>query len=215
MDDPLQSVAQVTESNRGGAVLALLGGFRTVLANLLWLEIYHAWEQRDRLRLERLIPSVMHLSPDNEYFWVHAAGMLAYDVPHWRVEVAGGPLAVNAAVQNRLHRVQAEAALSLLESGLQLQPTSLKLHLEAAHICVNKLKDSERAARWYYKASQLPDAPDYVGRMYADQLVQLGRLGEALDFLDDLAQRLLQSDPHQQLSLVMRRIKMIQEQLKP
>ena len=53
----------------------------------------------------------MHLSPENEYFWVHAAGMLAYDVPHWRIEAAGGPLTVNADVQNKMHRVQGSGAL--------------------------------------------------------------------------------------------------------
>jgi tetratricopeptide (TPR) repeat protein len=215
MDDPLPAVGLVTESNREGAVLALLGGFRTLFANLLWLEIYQAWEQRDRLRLERLIPSVTHLSPENEYFWVHAAGMLAYDVPHWRIEAAGGSLTVNADVQNKMHRVQAEEALSLLERGLQWQPASLKLYLEAAHICVNKLSDYERAASWFYQASQLSDAPDYVRRQYADQLIHLGRLDEAVNFLEQLAERLALNDPQQQLGLVQRRLDVLREQVRP
>lgn len=215
MNDPLPAVDSVTESNREGAVFALLGGFRSLFANLLWLEIYQAWEQRDRLRLERLIPTVMQLNPENEYFWVHAAGMLAYDVPHWRIEAAGGALTVNADLQNRMHRVQAEAALSLLERGLQWQPASLKLHLEAAHICVNKLSDYEGAANWFYQASQLSDAPDYVSRMYADQLIHLGRLDEAVNFLQQLAERLTLVDPQQQLGLVQRRIEALRQQMNP
>ena len=34
---------------------------------------------------ERLIYSVTQLSPETEYFWVHAAGMLAMMSPHWRI----------------------------------------------------------------------------------------------------------------------------------
>ena len=119
---PHLAVEQVTESNDGGTLLVILGGFRTFVANLLWLEIYHAWELRDRTRLERLIYSVTQLSPETEYFWVHAAGMLAYDVPHWRIELAGGPLSLNGNIQNKLHRIQAEAALALLGEGLRQQP---------------------------------------------------------------------------------------------
>lgn len=215
MDDSRPTVDSVVESSREGAVLALLGGFRTLFANLLWLEIYQAWEQRDRQRLERLIPPVIDLCPENEYFRVHAAGMLAYDVPHWRIEAAGGPSNVNPDLQNRMHRVQAEAALSLLERGLQWQPTSLKLHLEAAYICINKLSDYERAASWFYQASQLSDAPDYVSRMYADQLIHLGHLEAAINFLEQLAERLLLADPQQQLGLVLRRIEVLRKKVKP
>lgn len=215
MEDSRLAVDSVKASNREGAVVAVLGGFRSLFANLLWLEIYQAWEQRDRLRLERLIPSVIHLSPENEYFWVHAAGILAYDVPHWRIEAAGGPLTVNANLQNRMHRVQAEAALSLIEKGLQWQPASLKLHLEAAYICVNKLSDYEGAASWFYRASQLSDAPDYVRRLYADQLIHLGRVDDAIGFLEQLAKRLSQADPQQQMGLVLRRIEALRKQVQP
>ena len=89
-----------------------------------------------------------------------------------------------------------------------------KTSLEAAHICVSKLSDYERAASWFYQASP-SDAPDYVNRIYADQLIHLGRLDEAVNFLEQLAERLALNDPQQQLGLVQRRLDVLREQVRP
>ena len=86
------------------------------------------------------------------------------------------------------------------------------MHLQAARICLNKLKDHERAAHWLFKASQLADVPAYVNRMYAGQLVHLGRIGEALNVLQGVAKHLKQSGRHKELGLLLHWIDEIREQ---
>ena len=51
--------------------------------------------------------------------------------------------------------------------------------------------------------------------MYADQLVHLGRLDDAVNFFQQLAERLTLVDPQQQLGLVQQRIEALRQQMNP
>lgn len=194
----------------GGAMIGLLGGFRPVLANLICLEMYRAWEQRDREELERLIPYVTRLNPHSESIWLQVARYLAYDVAHWSIEAEGGPSVVSSEEQAMMHQQQALAALALLDSALNYHPQSVKLHMEYAQIYLNRLGDYATASEWLYRASQLPQAPDYIARIYADTRVEMGQMTEALNFLKTYSeQRYAEAQPR----WIGKRISILKEQL--
>src|ERR1700679_339263 len=46
-----------------GLALAALGGFRGLVANVLWIQVSDAWEKQDWARLRPRVEMVVHLQP--------------------------------------------------------------------------------------------------------------------------------------------------------
>jgi len=142
----------------------MLGGYRTFTADCVWLHTNLAWEQKDPVRVRRLIDFAVRADPQAPYFWLNGARMLAYDLPVWRYELdRGAPLVV----QESWRTTGANEALNLLARGQQWHGNSAALHLEMANICLYALGDRHRAAEYYRVASEQDDAPDYAARIYA------------------------------------------------
>ena len=75
------------ESGLGqGMTLGLLGGFRALVADLLWLEVNHQWEQYDLPATQTLIRTTTAIDPEPLVFWINGARMIAYDMPVWRMD---------------------------------------------------------------------------------------------------------------------------------
>ena len=142
---------------------ALVGGYRTIAADCLWLETNLAWEIRNEARVRRLIDFTVKSDPHSPYFWLNGARILAYDFPAWRCQQERtAPLSVQAGWRER----GADEALLLLERGQHWHGKSAALHLEMANICLYALGDHHRAAEYYRLASEQSDAPDYAARIY-------------------------------------------------
>lgn len=173
-----------------GVTVGLLGGFRAIVADFFWIKTNSVWEDRDLPATQTFIKLVTAIDPRPLYFWLNGARTLAYDIPHWRIAEAGGYNAVPEAEQRRFDREQAELALDMLHKAFGYHPDSPLLYAEIANVYLNRLKDREKAAEYYLKASKQPDAPFYVSRLYAEQLRRLGRKQEAYDWLKQLYVRL-------------------------
>ena len=65
---------------------APVGGYRTLAADCLWLKTNLAWENRDPVRVRRLIGFTLMADPKAPYFWLNGARILAYDLPAWQRE---------------------------------------------------------------------------------------------------------------------------------
>jgi tetratricopeptide (TPR) repeat protein len=195
-----------------GLVVGVLGGFRAILADFLWLRTNLVWEHRDRAKLDAMIRLVTTLDPRPEFFWLNGSRMIAYDVPHWRIREEGGYAAVSEARQKVLDREQAEQAFELLDRALEFHPDAAKLYIEKAQIYLNRLKDDAQAAEWFLKGSQQPDAPYYAARIYAQLLRKMGKNKEAYDFLRDLYQQ-LPDVPYAQKDVILERIRELENTL--
>src|SRR5688572_5858927 len=90
-----------------GVTLALLGGFRALVADALWIRMYVVWERRDLPGTQSLIQLVTAVDPRPTYFWINGARILANDLAVWRIEAAGGYEAIGPATEARLNREQA------------------------------------------------------------------------------------------------------------
>lgn len=196
-----------------GVTLALLGGFRALVADAAWIRTYVLWEKRDLPGTETLIRLVVALDPRLVYFWINGARMLAYDFPVWRIERAGGFDAVPAGEQERIGQEQAALALRHLESAMAFHPANPDLWIERANVQLNRLRDVSGAAESYRRAWEQPRAPFYAARMHAELLRRAGRKADALAWLVQLHPTLPKDDDAAREDVVLARIRELEREL--
>lgn len=166
-----------------GVALALLGGFRALVADAVWIRMYATWEKRDLPATDSAIQIVSAIDPRPVYFWLNGARIVAYDFAAWRMEGEGGNDAAARERQDVIVREQAGRALSLIDRALIFHPGSADLWIERANIELNRIQDVAAAAESYRRASELPRSPYYAARLHAEMLRRLGRNSEALAWL--------------------------------
>ena len=206
----LDSSAVGTEQ---AVVVGLLGGFRAAAADFLWLEVYGAAEEHDLPATESLVHLVTVIDPRPLYFWLNGAGIMAYDMPAWRIEAAGGYDRVPATVQTRIGQEQARRALQLLEAATRFHPASAAPWIERANIELNRLGDPAAAAESYRRASEQPGAPYFAARLHAELLRRLGRKADALAWLVKLHPQLPPAEESAGAGLVLARIRELEREL--
>ncbi len=194
-----------------GVTLALLGGFRALVADAVWVRMYVLWEKYDLPGVETLVRLVTSIDPRPVYFWVNGARIVAYDLASWRIMLAGGYETTPESVQERIGREQALQALRHLDQAAAFHPRSAELWIERANIQLNRLRDMSAAAESYRMASEQPNAPLYAGRLYAELLRRMGRKAEALAWLRQFQLTLPAGDEGTQI--VSERIKDLEREL--
>ena len=196
-----------------GVIVGLLGGFRAIVANFFWIHTNTIWEKNDLPGTQTSIKLVTAIDPRPLYFWLNGSRMIAYDMPNWRIEAAGGFDTVPEAVRRRFDEQQSAVAIEYLGTALAFHPGDPMLMLEIANIHLNRLKDVETASKFYLEASRHPDAPYYAARIYAELLRRLERLPEAYAFLKQLHPSLPPDAMMAQASVVLGRIRELEDEM--
>jgi len=173
-----------------GVAPAVLGGFRAMAADVLWLRTNLAWERRDAAATEALLRATVAADGRAVYFRLNGARMLAYDFPAWRT-----PPDAPAAVRARHAAGHAERALAFLDEGMASHGPDADSFIEMARICQQQPGDLPRAAGYYRQAAELPGAPYFAGRLHVELLVRTGGVREARDWLRGWLPRLPADDP--------------------
>ncbi len=196
-----------------GVTVGLLGGFRAIVADFIWIRTNSVWETYDLPKTQTSIKLVTAIDPRPLYFWLNGSRMIAYDMPNWRIDKAGGYDAVPESVKRRFDEEQSSVAIEYLEGGLGFHPEHPLLVLEIGNVHLNRLKDVETASRYYLRASQHPDAPYYAARIYAELLRRQERHAEAYAFLKALYPTLPKDNVMAQAAVVLERIRELEEEL--
>jgi hypothetical protein len=196
-----------------GTSAAMLGGCRALAADGLWLRTYLAWSAGNLPATQTLIRLVTMVDERPLYFWLNGARMLAYDMTYWRLAKAGAAGSVPAEVRARIVAEQAGIALHYLESARRHHPHSAELCVEMGNIELNLEADPAAAARWYREAAEMPDAPYYAARIYAELLRRLGRPRDAYVWLRHLHATLPPDDAAAMPGVVLQRIRDLEEVL--
>ncbi|MGC6506455.1 MAG: tetratricopeptide repeat protein [Coraliomargaritaceae bacterium] len=212
-EDAAMKLESVEASLGQGFVVGVLGGFRTIIADLLWLRLNTFWEERDTAKVAALVGMVTTLDPKPDFFWIQSARILAYDMPNWRIRDEGGYEAVPETRWDAIDSEQAERAFILLERARHYHPENPKIPLEIGQIYLNRLDSPVEAAPWFLAASKLPDAPFYAARIYGELLRQTGRLQDAYLFLRKLYEDLPDDNPFAQKPVVLERIRELESEL--
>ncbi|BET67655.1 hypothetical protein ASA1KI_25730 [Opitutales bacterium ASA1] len=199
-----------------GAVLAILGGFRAVAADFVWLANNLAWERRDLARTTRLIRLTSVVDPRPLVFWINGARMLGYDMPVWRIEASGHSGGVRSVLPEQVVAIEREfalLALEHLERARVYHPEEPLLLIESANLHLRKLRDVRTAGDLYRRAAEMPGAPGYAARIHGELLKQQGRTGEALAWLREVHRGLDPADPLDLADVVLGRIRELELRL--
>jgi len=196
-----------------GITLALLGGFRALVADLVWIRMYVSWEKRDLPAVQTLLQLATAIDPRPAYFWINGARIIAHDLSAWRLDAAGGYERAGAEVELRINREQATLALAHLAAAMTHHPTSADLWIERANIELTRLREPAAAAESYRRAWEQPRAPFYAARLHAEMLRRIGRKAEALAWLVKLHPALPPNDDGAARDRVLERIRELEREL--
>ena len=196
-----------------GVTLALLGGFRALVADVVWVRMHVLWERHDLPATQSLLQLVPAIDPRPLYFWINGARILAHDFSMWRLDMAGGYEAAGAEVEQRINREQARVALGHLATAMEYHPRSPELWIERAAIELTRLRDVAAAAESYRRAWEQPNAPYYAARLHAELLRRQGKNAEALAWLVKLHPTLPAADDGAARDVVLSRIRDLEHEL--
>lgn len=192
---------------------AMLGGFRTVAADLAWLWAAEAVDDRDAATTETMLGWTTMLDPRSLYFWLNGARILAYDLPEWQWANIGragrtGDMHVRAS-----ERQAGMRALRWLDQATTSHPDSAAVWIERANIELNRLRDLDAAALSYRRAWEQPHAPYYAARLHGELLRRAGHKAAALSWLVRLYPQLPPGDEAAAADLVLARIRQLEREL--
>jgi len=161
--------------------VAALSGFRSVVADFLFIQAHVAWERTEWSRVLLLFRQVTTLQPRGILFWDMAAWHMA-----WNASVAAlnDPAEPRQALRVKAQREYFDLGRDFLERGIQNNPESHHLYEALARLYRDKYKNHLRAAEYFDKTAETPGAPSYVKRFAAYELSYCeGREQEAYERL--------------------------------
>jgi hypothetical protein len=155
-----------TQMSQSGFVAAL-GGFRSLAANMVWLEANTAWEKTQWEKMRLLFETTTTLQPRAALFWDMAAWHMA-----WNASVAARrdetiPL---EALRIRAQRRYFEIGEDFLRRGIANNPDNAVLYEKLGMLLRDKMEDHCGAAHAYRQAAAKSDAMAYVKRFAAYEL---------------------------------------------
>jgi len=197
-----------------GLVLGLLGGFRTIMADFMWITGYTNWEKRIRPETEAMVNLTTLLDPQSVYFWSEGARIIGKDIPAWRVEAAEKAGVLTPAQELAIRREQGNRAQSLLDRGLANHPNNPTLLLDKAMIYDINMQDLADSIDQYRQAASAPGAPYFLGRVYAEKLVRSGQVRAAYDYFRSIYPTLPANVPAAAKAIVWERMRELEDELK-
>ncbi|HEY2615359.1 MAG TPA: hypothetical protein VGI42_06585 [Chthoniobacterales bacterium] len=161
--------------------IAALSGFRSVVADFLFIQAHVAWERTEWGRVLLLFRQVTTLQPRAILFWDMAAWHMA-----WNASVAAlnNPAQPRLALRVKAQREYFQLGKDFLERGIKNNPERPQLYEALARLYRDKYDDHQHAAEFFGRAAELPGAPNYDKRFAAYELSYCkGREREAYDRL--------------------------------
>jgi tetratricopeptide (TPR) repeat protein len=188
-------------------VVAALSGFRSVIADFLFIQAHVAWERTEWSRVLLLFRQVTTLQPRSTLFWDMAAWHMAWNASAAALNDERQP---RMALRVKAQREYIDIGRDFLERGIRNNPEKPQLYEALARLYREKYKDREQAAKYYELAASKPGAPSYVRRFAAYELSHVpGREQEAYDRL--LA--LYREGEKERLPTLISRLKFLEEKL--
>ena len=187
--------------------VAALSGFRSLVADVLFIQAHVAWERTQWSRVLLLFRQATTLQPRAVLFWDMAAWHMA-----WNASTAAlhDPAQPREALRIKAAREYFQLGKDFLERGIKNNPDRPELYEALARLYRDKLEDHERASEFFAKAAEVPGAHSYARRFAAYELAQCpGREREAYAQLRALYDR----GESERLPTLLRRLKELEMKL--
>lgn len=164
-----------------GGFIAALSGFRSIVADILWIQANTAWQNTEWGRMAVLFDGVTTLQPRVTLFWEMASWHMAWNASRWAMDNPKQPL---EALRIKAQREYFLLGKNYCERGIRNNPDRYVLYDRLGLLLRDKLQDHEGSSEAYAKAATFPDAPAYEKRFAAYELAKVqGREREAYDML--------------------------------
>jgi hypothetical protein len=161
--------------------VAALSGFRSIVADILFIQAHVAWEKTEWGRVLFLFRQVTTLQPRAILFWDMAAWHMAWNASVAALNDKSQP---RQALRIKAQREYFALGKDFLERGIENNPDSPQLYESLARLYKDKYNDHERASEALAKAAAVPGAPSYDRRFAAYELSYCeGREQEAYERL--------------------------------
>ena len=187
--------------------LAALSGFRSLVADVVFIQAHVAWERTEWGRVFLLFREATTLQPRSILFWDMAAWHMA-----WNASVAAlhDPSLPDAVLRRRRQREYVALGKDFLERGIKNNPERPQLYEALARLYKEKLGNHDAAARYYAQAAGLSGAPEYDKRFAAYEFsFAEGHERQAYDML----RALYDGGEHERLPTLLKRLKYLEDKL--
>lgn len=149
--------------------IAALSGFRSVIADALFVKAHVAWEQTDWGSVLFLFQQVTTLQPRSVLFWDMAAWHMAWNAATAALNDSKEP---RFALRLKAQREYLELGKDFLSRGIKNNPDRSELYEAMARLYRDKCQDHKKAAEFFDKAADQPGAPSYAKRFAAYELAE-------------------------------------------
>jgi hypothetical protein len=187
--------------------VAALSGFRSLVADIVFIRAHIAWERTEWSRVLLFFRQATTLQPHSILFWDMAAWHMA-----WNASTAAmnDPYQPRQALRLKAAREYFQLGKDFLERGIKNNPERPELYEALARLYRDKYEDHARASEFFAKAAALPGAHGYAKRFAAYELAQCpGREREAYAQLRALYDR----GEEERLPALVRRMKELETRL--
>ena len=189
------------------AFVAALSGFRSVVADVLFIQAHAAWEDTEWGRVLLLFRQATTLQPRSILFWDMAAWHMAWNAS---AAVLHDPKIPRESLRVKAANEYYAIGKDFLERGIRNNPDKPQLYESLARLYQQKYNDHLHAAEMYAKAAAVPGAPTYDKRFAAYELSYAE--GHEREAYDDL-RRLYDMGSEEHLPTLLARLHALEEKL--
>ncbi|RYD74917.1 MAG: hypothetical protein EOP84_19140 [Verrucomicrobiaceae bacterium] len=190
-----------------GGFIAALSGFRSILADLVYIRAHIAWENVEWGRMKLFFDAATSLQPRATMFWEGASHHMAYNASHAAYD---DPKQPREALRIKAQREYFKLGEQYLLRGIQYNPDRAALFNYLGLLYKDKFKDPCKASWAFAEAAKRPDALPYAKRIAVYQLSHCpGHEQEAYEKLKTL----YHMGPDERLPTLLKRIEYLQDKL--
>jgi hypothetical protein len=167
------------------AMLALLAGFRGIVADFFYLRGQQHWENEEWLLQYKNMTMACTLQPHSITFYELSSWHFAWNISY----AARVDTGVSPEEQLRAEREWIEKGRDLMLEGVRNNPSNYEFYYYLGFLYANKwrirINEQEgycEAAKWFAKAYEFPEALDICGREAARSLELCGKLEESYKY---------------------------------
>ncbi len=167
------------------ATIALLAGFRGVVADIAWLQSHGHWENREWLLQYKKMNMACVLQPHSVVFYELGSWHIA-----WNISYAAGVDTTVPEPERKRNAIEwIKKGEGMLLEGIKNNPQRYDLYFHLGFLYQEKwariIDENEgygKAADYYIQAYKFDDTPAFIGRAAARSLEKCGRVEEAYQF---------------------------------
>jgi len=199
--------ADVRQQVGQGLVLALLSGFRAVVADFVWIQAHGDWMAGAFYRMPPKFDLITYLQPKAAVYWDMASWHMAWNFSVAALRRNDLPREIQRLREARRWIAAGEA---FARRGVQLNPDRWELYFAWGRVLYYKAEDFCAAAEAFLQADRLAGAPAFVGRMAGHALYRCGDYRRAYEQWKSLWFAERGARPHQLYSVIEKEIRRLE-----